>query len=225
MAIDPMWEDVFNSREWGKYPAEDLIRFIARNFYSSLNREEVKILEVGCGPGPNLWYLAKEGFQVFGVDGSASAIQKAQARLNLECPGWKGNLSIGDILNLNFEDNHFDAVIDNEAIYANSFEDSVKIYREIFRVVKPGGKLFSRTFAKGSFGDGTGTPKGHNAFLASEGPLAAKGVSRFTEFSEIPNLLGYFEVKEIELLTRTVENRTQEIKEWIIIGEKPKCLS
>lgn len=221
MSFDPVWEEIFKLQEWGRYPAEDMIRFVARNFYSSPNRGDVKILEVGCGPGPNLWYLAREGFQIFGVDGSKIAIERAKSRLDAECSQWKGGLVVGDILKLGFEDNQFDAIIDNEAIYNNSFEDAVRIYQEIFRVAKPGGKLFSRTFAKGSFGDETGTQAGHNAFLPSEGPFVGKGLSRFTEFSEIPILLGCFKVKEIELLRRTIENLAHEIKEWIIIGEKP----
>ena len=27
MALDPLWEDIFSSRPWGKYPAEEFIRF------------------------------------------------------------------------------------------------------------------------------------------------------------------------------------------------------
>lgn len=63
-----IWDMVFSNQEWGKYPSEDLIRFIARNFYKVENRKNVKILELGCGPGANIWYLAREGFSFCGVD-------------------------------------------------------------------------------------------------------------------------------------------------------------
>lgn len=58
-----------------------MIRFIARNFYKVNNRESIKILEVGCGPGANLWYMNREGFTVYGIDGSETAIKKAEKRL------------------------------------------------------------------------------------------------------------------------------------------------
>ncbi|EDP6584064.1 class I SAM-dependent methyltransferase, partial [Campylobacter jejuni] len=29
-----IWENIFSQKEWGKYPSENLIRFIAKNFYN-----------------------------------------------------------------------------------------------------------------------------------------------------------------------------------------------
>ncbi len=220
MAFDPVWDEVFRSQAWGKYPGEDLIRFVARNFYRAPERGAVRILEAGCGPGANLWYIAREGFATYGVDGSPTAIAQARARLDAECPEWQGELRVGDIARLPFEDNFFDAVIDNEAVYANSYADSVQIYAELARVCKPAGKLFARTFATGCWGDGTGQPVGHRAWLAAEGPLHNKGYSRFTEFSELPDLLQGFEIQEVELLTRTMDGRAREVREWLVTGEK-----
>lgn len=90
MAWDPLWERVFSSQSWGNYPGEDFIRFVANNFYQNLNRGQVRILEVGCGPGANLWFMAREGFSVYGVDGSQTAIALAKSRLDLEVPQWGG---------------------------------------------------------------------------------------------------------------------------------------
>lgn len=220
MTFDPVWEEIFRTQAWGKYPGEDLIRFVARNFYQVPDRSAVKILEVGCGPGANLWYIAREGFSVYGMDGSLSAIEQARKRLDDECAGWRGELKVGDIISLDFADDMFDAVIDNEAVYANSLENSSKIYSELARVCKPGGKLFCRTFATGSWGDGTGVAAGHHAWIPGEGPLEGKGYSRFTEYSEIWDLLSGFEIREVELLTRTAENCSREVREWLIVGEK-----
>lgn len=220
MAFDPVWEEVFKTQAWGKYPGEDLIRFVARNFYRAPDRGAVRILEVGCGPGANLWYMAREGFAVYGVDGSPSAITQAKARLDAECPGWKGELSVGDIGKLGFENETFDAVIDNEAIYANPIDDSINMYAELARVCKKGGKLFSRTFASGCWGDATGRQVGHNAWVVSAGPLLNKGLSRFTQLDEIHGLARGFRIDEIELLTRTQNNRAHQVTEWLIIGEK-----
>jgi len=220
MTWDPVWEQVFQQQAWGKYPGEELIRFIARNFYKAPKRSDVKILEVGCGPGANLWYMAREGFAVYGIDGSETAIQIARSRLDQECPGWKGELLVGDITKLPYADAYFDAVIDNEAVYANPYEQSLAIYSEMARVTKKGGKLFSRTFAQGSWGDGTGEQVGHHAFVCSEGPLAGKGFSRFTAYEEIPVLIEDFSVQEIQLISRLDCQENKEVKEWIIIGEK-----
>ncbi|MFC6648215.1 class I SAM-dependent methyltransferase [Paenibacillus rhizoplanae] len=194
MAWDQTWEHVFKTQEWGKYPSEDLIRFVARNFYEAPSRNEIRILEVGCGTGANLWYVAREGFSVYGIDGSKTAVEKAKSRLNSEIPGWSGELLIGDIISLPYNDASFDAVIDNEAIATNSFENACEMYNEIYRVLKPKGKVYSRAFSEGSWGDGTGEHVGHNAWIPNEGPLNNKGLSRFASKMDLEELWRSFKL-------------------------------
>jgi ubiquinone/menaquinone biosynthesis C-methylase UbiE len=215
---DSTWEKVFKSKAWGKYPAEDLIRFIAKNYYAVDDRKKIRILEIGCGPGANLWFLAREGFSFVGIDGSQTAINQAEERLNTEIPDWKsrGKLIKSDFKNINYQDCYFDSVIDNEAVYCNSYQDSTDIYSEVDRVLVPGGKLFVRTFSEGCWGEKTGKPAGQSAWFCDEGPLGGKGYSRFTKKSEIRDLLANFENIEVELLNRTVNNCQHNIKEWII---------
>src|ERR1019366_523612 len=77
---DPVWEQIFSTREWGKYPPEHVVRFVAGNFYRVPDRKEMCLLEVGCGPGANVWFMAREGFTVSRIDGSATAIKQARER-------------------------------------------------------------------------------------------------------------------------------------------------
>ena len=176
-----VWEELFNSQAWGKYPAEPLIRFVARNFYSK-DRASIRILELGCGPGANLWYLAREGFSFKGIDGSASAIDQATNRLDAECPGWRdrGQLEVGDITTVDLGREAFDAVIDNECVYCMSFDLSREIYARARTALKIGGKIFVRTFTPETWGFSTGKKIDDYSFECSEGPLENKGISRFT---------------------------------------------
>jgi SAM-dependent methyltransferase len=221
--FDSVWQTVFASQSWGKYPSEDLIRFVARNFYGAPDRSAVRVLEVGCGPGANMWFLAREGFGFAGIDGSALAIEQATARLDAEIPGWaaRGSLHIGDVETLPFEDGEFDAVIDNECVYCNSFKSSVRIYNELARVLKPGGKLFSRTFEHGTWGEHTGTRLEENYYLADEGPLGGKGASRFTGVETVPDLIAAsIRIDAIERVSRTENCRQNVINELLIFGTK-----
>lgn len=219
---DSVWEEIFQSRDWGKYPSEDLIRFVARNFYRVDDRAAVRLLEVGCGPGANLWYLAREGFSFVGIDGSETAITQAEKRLDAECPDWRarGELRVGDIVNLPFSDASFDAVIDNEAISCNDFDASCKMYAEISRVLKLGGCMYSRTFAEGSWGDGNGESLGHGAWHCNEGPLTGKGLCRFTAEKDIAVLTQSMQLQNVELLRWTADNQQHEIREWLITAVK-----
>src|SRR5690349_11778017 len=95
---DPIWETVFKSQEWGKYPPEQVIRFVARNFYAARDRKSVRILDLGCGTGACAWYMAREGFSVSGIDGSETAVRTAMLRLSEE--NLSADLRVGDYLHL-----------------------------------------------------------------------------------------------------------------------------
>lgn len=55
------WEQIHQSKEWGQYPSEHVISFIARNFYSA-EREKIKILDFGCGGGCSHMVFGKGKF-------------------------------------------------------------------------------------------------------------------------------------------------------------------
>ena len=214
-----LWDSIYLGSPYAKYPGDVFVYFMEESFQYT-NTNCLSLMEVGCGPGSHLLYAQSKGFEVFGIDGSNTAVQLCRERLTNQNRLWRGEIVVGDFVKLTWEDEVFDVVVDNEAIYCNSYEDSKEAYKEMYRVCRPGGKFFSRTFAVGSYGDGLGEKVGHNAWLCSEGPLKGKGYSRFTEFDEIKDLVGDFKITRIELLKRTVQNMKYEIKEWVIFGEK-----
>jgi ubiquinone/menaquinone biosynthesis C-methylase UbiE len=165
MTWDKIWDNIFESQEWGKYPPEELIRFIARNFYKAKNRNKVRILDVGCGTGAATWYLAREGFSVFGIDGSQTGIKIAKERFKKEA--LTGNFTVGDLVKLPYPQNFFKLAIDIAAIQHNDLPSQKKIAAEIFRVLDTKGKFFSIMLAADSFGYGLGERKEKNTFFNS----------------------------------------------------------
>jgi SAM-dependent methyltransferase len=154
------WNALFSRRpRWSKYPPEDLVGLIARALPDSRRRRDLSALEVGCGPGPNLWFLARDGFRVVGVDGSANAIESARERLR-----WEGlassyqetDLKIGDFATLSWDDCSFDVVIDIQAISHNAAPVIRSAIAEIDGVLKPGGWFFGRMFGPKTTGISTG---------------------------------------------------------------------
>jgi ubiquinone/menaquinone biosynthesis C-methylase UbiE len=217
---DPSWEQIFSSSPWGKYPPEELIRFIARNFYNVPNRKIIKILDLGCGPGSCSWYLAREGFSVFGIDGSPTAIRNAKERLASE--GLKGDFEVGDFIELPYPNSYFDCVIDIESLYANTFVKSTIIMTEIYRVLKPGGMFFSMSFKDGCYGDGSGKQIELHTFEdVTEGPLAGKGVTRLSPEREIRQLYSTLNELSLEYSIRSIDNMMHEIAQWVISCRKP----
>jgi SAM-dependent methyltransferase len=225
MNRDAIWEEIFSTRAWGRYPPEDLIRFCAQRFYASQPRSSVKVLEVGFGTGANLWYCAREGFSVYGLEGSRSGAAQALQRLDLECPGWNpdgaNRLRVGDMCDpLPWSDDEFDAVIDNLAVCCVDHDSACRVYAEMHRVTRPGGWLYARTPAVGTWGESTGEAHGHNAWRCSAGPFAGTGIVRFASEADLAELFRPWDVMQVEQVTRTLENRSKVHVDWVIFGRK-----
>ncbi|MFW9918026.1 MAG: class I SAM-dependent methyltransferase [Candidatus Thorarchaeota archaeon] len=99
--------------------------------------KEFRVLEVGCASGFTSCMIAKEyGCQVTGIDISEILVSKAQERadgLGLN----NAHFQVANALKLPFEDGSFDAVY-GVAIVA-LLPDKIQAFRELMRVVKPGG--------------------------------------------------------------------------------------
>ena len=145
VTLDPIWEEKYSQGHTQRYPWDVIVSFIFRNYPRNKERHEVNILEVGCGTASNLWFAAREGFQVAGIDGSSSAIKYAQKRFTEE--GLTGDLRVGDFTQLPFSDNSFDLVIDRGAITCCGLSSAQKAVDEIKRVLTIGGKFFCNPYS------------------------------------------------------------------------------
>lgn len=216
MTWDPVWEEIFRSRAWGRYPQEDVVRFVARAFYNVPDRSTVRILEIGCGPGSGAsWFVAREGFRVAGIDASATAIEKSRSRFAAE--GLTGEFVQGDVAALPWPDGTFDAVLDVVCLACNTEAETRTILREVHRVLVPGGRHFSLTPKAGCWGDGTGRRLDSTTVDAvAEGPFAGLGKTRFATAASLESLYGDFRDLELEYAVRSAERGTREVTHWLV---------
>lgn len=186
------WDQKFRTQQWGKYPPEDLVRFIFTH-YKHVDRTQIKVLELGCGPGANLWFLSREGFQVSGIDCSPTAIKLAKEFVETEVNEASLDLKIGDFADLPWEDNSFDCIVDIYAIYANPLSVIERTIQEINRVLKPGGVGYAKFFGCETTGYGLGEELEHNTFdKISSGPCAHMGIAHFFTLQELKILFNQF---------------------------------
>lgn len=99
------------------------------------------VLDVGCGAGFDLitaWYLMGRSGQVSGIDLTPEMI--ARAMRNVELAGLADyEIRIADAESIPYDDGTFDIIISNGVL--NLSPDKERSFQEIFRVLKPGGRL------------------------------------------------------------------------------------
>ncbi|WP_158630174.1 methyltransferase domain-containing protein [Cohnella sp. AR92] len=132
------WEKLHHSARFRLiYPSETTIRFIKGNFNQG---EGHRILDLGCGTGRHVVFLASEGYDVTGIDFSKEGLHYTAQRL--EQLNLSAELVQGSIVTLPFENESFDGVISISVIYYFIKADVQRVIDELYRVLKPGGKAF-----------------------------------------------------------------------------------
>lgn len=104
----------------------------------SLPKKEIKmngkkILDVGCNFGGQLkkYYLA--GYEIYGLDLNADAID--DARKNLP----NGNFKVSTVEDSKYFDNYFDVIRSSHVL--EHVYDVASFVKEVYRILKPGGKF------------------------------------------------------------------------------------
>jgi len=146
------WEAEYNNPSHLKLsinPSEDLEKFtrwIIRQKREDILNPLSRVLDVGCGNGRNLIYLANNfGNSGTGFDISKSAIAQAVAaskglNITYRARSIAGSLELDDESQL--------LVLDMMTSHFLDKEERAGLRDEIYRVLQPGGFLFMKTFLK-----------------------------------------------------------------------------
>ncbi len=113
-------------------------------------RNNESVLEVACGTGVVFKEIVKRNpdGQNVGMDLSPDMLEKAKKRLG-KIKNVHYELKEGDALQLDFEDNMFDTLINNFMVDLMPADTFDKLAEEFYRVTKPNGKVAMSTFSFG----------------------------------------------------------------------------
>lgn len=164
MSFDSRWEtDIYaKSQQVNRYPFDQVVSTVFK-FFGDSNRSKIDILELGCGTANNIAFLAQEGFNATGVDGSENAIRLGKELL--DSLSLNATLRCLDFSNLScFGDETFDMVIDRGSITHNNRQSITDIIKQVKRILKPNGIFLSVMFSDAHSGVKVGTRLSDGSF-------------------------------------------------------------
>lgn len=103
------------------------------------------VLDVGCGTGENVLYLASRGHDCWGIDFVPVAIKRAKAKAVQR--GIDAHFIVGNALELNKLGRQFDTVIDCGLFHTFADEERPLFVSEVAQVLRPGGLLHILCFS------------------------------------------------------------------------------
>jgi SAM-dependent methyltransferase len=133
------YENLYNNEDsyWWFIGNRAMLRsFFLKHYASDVNvgkKHTVRILDVGSGTGRNL-QLLKEFGDAEGCDVSNEAIDFCRRRGLV--------IKKSDVLKLDYDSETFDVVTTMGVLYHKAVVDDVLAMRQIYRVLKPGGRFF-----------------------------------------------------------------------------------
>lgn len=106
---------------------------------SLIDIDSGKVLDIGCGPGILSSELLDRNFQVFSSDLSIEMIKQARQNIVKNTSASNAHFTVGSVNDISFSDNQFDLIFCIGVVcYIEDYND---LLSELYRVLKPGGKL------------------------------------------------------------------------------------
>jgi len=103
------------------------------------------VLDIGCGTGEHALFFAGEGHEVWGVDATPLAIQKAKEKAKKR--GLPVHFLVLDALDLSRLNRKFDTATDSGLFHTLSDEDRPVFVDNLAAVLSPAGKYFMLCFS------------------------------------------------------------------------------
>ena len=165
-----------------------------------LKREGVKqVLDLGCGDGRHLVFLAKQGFISSGVDGAFWGVCREREWADRE--GLTVKLVCSEVRSLPWEDGSFDCVISTRVIHHQLLEAIRETIREVKHILRGKGLFYftvPKYFLLGNWKDGKYTEVEKHTYTPWDGFEKDIPHHLFTKRELTSILKDEFEILEID---------------------------
>lgn len=206
------WNQILQRKEYRSENPEEIVV----DLVSSLEERKTKrVLDLGCGAGRHVIYLAERGFESHGSDISGTGLKLTKRRLKtrkLEAVIMKCDMKFMPYIGSSFE-----AVICVNTIYHQKLKGMLETISEIHRVLKKKSLFLANFHSKRSSKCGNGRKIEENTFMQENGP--EKGVlHHFVDENELHELLRNFKIVKLDAEEKLIGSYLRSL--LIVLAEK-----
>jgi SAM-dependent methyltransferase len=190
----PKWDDLFKQERYRWEEPHDLVV----NFATELKRRGARrVLDLGCGAGRHVVYLARAGFDVCGTDVSPRGLDYTRAWLDKE--GLHADLQFSDMTVIPYPDGYFDAIVSTYVIHHNTMDNIRRCVVEMHRTLAAGGRALLTVQGKHGARYGKGKKLEPDTFVPASGADAGVPHHFFGE-EDLRDLFARFTIVELSPL-------------------------
>lgn len=172
--------------------------------------------DLGCGPGPHTFALARRGYDVVGIDGSPKMIEVARARAARE--GIDATFHVDDLSEpLRFADASLGGVL--AILVVQHLADPASFAAEIRRCLRPGGHLLVRAPTRGGTTESALMAGGSNSLVVRR---SLYWRLRAAVYTHVPGLVRFY---DMDALQRLVEGQGLKVVQHMSSGTSVTILA
>lgn len=177
-----------------------------------------RVLDLGCGTGRHTLYLARQGFDVHGVDVSQTGLEITKELLKDK--GYTVKLSLMDMSLLSYPDSCFDAIMCIHVLQHAMMDKIKQTLKEVYRTLSTGGYFILSVPSRKTPSYGRGTEIEPDTFKSSE--IDEEDVPHhYFSKDEIIKLLAGYDIIKLEE-KRFYSERVKEDRENIRVIARKK---
>lgn len=220
MGFSSEWEQCYavngNASMW---PWSDVVSYVFR--YAQPIREDMKVLEIGCGAGANIPFFERLGVDYHAIEGSGTAVDMVRSRY----PTLQDKVVVGDFTKSIPFDFEFDLVIDRSALTHNCNEAVKRALELIYAGLKLKGLYIGVDWFSDLHSDrrwGIQAEDTHTYTDFSQGQFSKIGRVHFSDEAHLRRLFSRFEIDlmELKIIRRKWPKNGHVFASWNIVARK-----